>query len=225
MYRKKMPKKIIIITISFILTVFLLINIAGIFIYNKGLKVLPSNMPVFLNLKEFSRFNELLWISETGNTAMKITPVNQYKYFLNIYFNRGSMENYQKMPDKNGWRIANQAAKLIIINSENQNKTSMIDWHFDGYTVFIWVSKNISADKCLNIIADKSYFGNGYYGIQKAAAGYFGKKAEDLSDDEIIYLLTVFSNPILYDPVRQPGNFKRKFDSIRKTLQNEIFLN
>ena len=61
----------------------------------------------------------------------------------------------------------------------------------------------------LNVV----YFGEGSYGIQRAAHTYFGKDVEDLSLAECASIIAITNNPSRYDPfISQDNNASRRRD-------------
>ena len=50
------------------------------------------------------------------------------------------------------------------------------------------------------------YFGNGYYGIQAAAQGYFSKNIDQLDLSQTAFLCAIPNNPTLYDPINNKNN-------------------
>lgn len=64
------------------------------------------------------------------------------------------------------------------------------------------LEKKFSKDQILEFYMNNIYFANGYYGIQAAANGYFGKSAGELSLSQITFLCAIPNNPTLYNPIR-----------------------
>lgn len=62
------------------------------------------------------------------------------------------------------------------------------------------LEKKFSKDKILEFYINNIYFGNGYYGIEAAARGYFSKSVNELSLGEIAFICAIPNNPTLYDP-------------------------
>lgn len=62
------------------------------------------------------------------------------------------------------------------------------------------IEKKFSKDKILEFYINNIYFGNGYYGIEAAARGYFSKSVTELSLGEIAFICAIPNNPTLYDP-------------------------
>jgi len=72
----------------------------------------------------------------------------------------------------------------------------------------VLVARNIEAtftkQQILALYLNQIYLGNGYYGVEAAARGYFGKPARDLSLPESALLAALPKAPSNYDPRRFP---------------------
>jgi penicillin-binding protein 1A len=62
-----------------------------------------------------------------------------------------------------------------------------------------------SKDSILTAYLNTIYFGNGAYGVQRAARTYFGHAASKLTLPEAALLAGIPEDPSLYDPVRHPA--------------------
>ncbi len=62
------------------------------------------------------------------------------------------------------------------------------------------LEKKYSKDKILEYYLNNIYFANGYYGIEAASYGYFGKGVSSLSLSQIAFLCGIPNNPTKYDP-------------------------
>jgi penicillin-binding protein 1A len=67
-----------------------------------------------------------------------------------------------------------------------------------------------SKDKILTAYLNTIYFGNGAYGIERAARTYFGHSALKLSLPEAALLAGIPEDPSLYDPVAHPRTAKTR---------------
>ena len=94
-----------------------------------------------------------------------------------------------------GSTITQQLARNMYLNTE---KT----WQRKMEEIFIAkeLEKKYSKDEILEFYLNNIYFGNGYYGIEAAARGYFSKSVEYLTLSERIFLCAIPNNPTLYDP-------------------------
>ncbi len=55
-------------------------------------------------------------------------------------------------------------------------------------------------DEILEFYINNIYFGNGFYGIEAAAMGYFNKTVTDLTNSEMLFLCAIPNSPSKYDP-------------------------
>jgi penicillin-binding protein 1A len=62
------------------------------------------------------------------------------------------------------------------------------------------IEANFSKDQILGMYLNKAYFGDGLYGIEAAARGYFGKHAHDLTTAEGALLAGLVKSPSTYAP-------------------------
>ncbi|HEX2111510.1 MAG TPA: PBP1A family penicillin-binding protein [Gaiellaceae bacterium] len=71
-----------------------------------------------------------------------------------------------------------------------------------------------SKDRILTAYLNTVYFGNGAYGIQRAARVYFGKKARELTLPEAALLAGIPANPAAYDPVTNPRTARERRQTV-----------
>ncbi|MFN8224695.1 MAG: PBP1A family penicillin-binding protein [Gaiellales bacterium] len=76
-------------------------------------------------------------------------------------------------------------------------------------------------DRILTAYLNTIYFGNGAYGIQRAAQTYFGKTAKELTLPEAALLAGMLTNPARYDPVQHPVTAKARRDYVLGLLHDE----
>lgn len=60
-------------------------------------------------------------------------------------------------------------------------------------------------DQILELYLNKVYFGDGYYGVEAAARGYFARHASDLTIDQAALLAGLIQSPSAYAPTGNPG--------------------
>lgn len=65
----------------------------------------------------------------------------------------------------------------------------------------IEIEKEYSKDEILEMYLNKSYFGNGVWGIQDASRKYFGHDANSVTIDEAAVLVGMLKGPSLYNPI------------------------
>ena len=78
-------------------------------------------------------------------------------------------------------------------------------------------------DRILTAYLNTIYFGNGAYGIERAARTYFGHNAKKLTLPEAALLAGIPEDPSLYDPVAHPRTARtRRTTVLRLMLQQHI---
>jgi penicillin-binding protein 1A len=78
-------------------------------------------------------------------------------------------------------------------------------------------------DKILTSYLNTIYFGNGAYGVERAARTYFGHGAKKLTVPEAALLAGIPADPSLYDPVAHPKHAKaRRTTVLRLMLQQGV---
>lgn len=109
--------------------------------------------------------------------------------------------------------ITQQLAKNIFLSNE-QTYTRKVKEMF----VALELEKVYSKQDILEFYLNNIYYSNGYYGIQAAAQGYFGKDANDLTLSEIAYLSAIPNRPTYYDPYEHPENTIKRRNKILKDM-------
>jgi penicillin-binding protein 1A len=80
-----------------------------------------------------------------------------------------------------------------------------------------------SKDQILTAYLNTIYFGNGAYGVERAARTYFGHSASKLTAWEAALLAGIPADPSLYDPVAHPRNaLARRTTVLRLMLQQNV---
>src|SRR5690348_7664475 len=78
-------------------------------------------------------------------------------------------------------------------------------------------------DKILTAYLNTIYFGNGAYGIERAARTYFGHSARKLTLPQAALLAGIPKDPSLYDPVAHPRTAEaRRTTVLRLMLQQQV---
>lgn len=94
-----------------------------------------------------------------------------------------------------GSTITQQLARNIFLSFEES-------WQRKAKEIFIAIEleKKYSKNEIMEFYLNNIYFANGYYGIQSASLGYFGKGVNDLSLAQITFLLSIPNSPTRYNP-------------------------
>jgi penicillin-binding protein 1A len=86
------------------------------------------------------------------------------------------------------------------------------------------IEQSYSKDEILEMYLNQIYFGDGAYGIQSAARGFFGKDVEDLSLSECALLAGLPRNPRGYSPFRHPDAAKRRRGLVLTSMEECGFI-
>lgn len=116
-----------------------------------------------------------------------------------------------------GSTITQQLARTVYLTNEVSYERKLVE-------VFLaWELEELYSKKdILEFYLNNIYFANGFYGIQAAAKGYFGKSVKDLSLSETVFLCAIPNNPSLYDPyLRLEKTVERRDRMLLQMLQDE----
>ena len=94
-----------------------------------------------------------------------------------------------------GSTITQQLARNIFLSFEES-------WQRKAREIFIAIEleKKYTKKEIMEFYLNNIYFANGYYGIQSASLGYFGKGVNALSLSQITFLLSIPNSPTRYNP-------------------------
>lgn len=76
------------------------------------------------------------------------------------------------------------------------------------------IENAFSKDEILEMYLNQIYLGNGLYGVEAAAQGYFGKPAVELQAEEAALLAALPKAPSTYDPRRNPEAARERRDLV-----------
>lgn len=94
-----------------------------------------------------------------------------------------------------GSTITQQLARNIFLSFEES-----LERKAKEIFISIELEKKYTKQELMEFYLNNIYFANGYYGIQSASYGYFGKSVTSLSLSQIAFLLSIPNSPNRYDP-------------------------
>lgn len=115
-----------------------------------------------------------------------------------------------------GSTITQQLARTIYLSNERTWERKVEEMYIAAE-----LEQKYTKDQILEFYINNVYFGDGYYGIQAAAEGYFGIDISHLSLSQMIYLCAIPNNPTLYNPRKNPSNTIERRNRILKTMLDE----
>ena len=98
-----------------------------------------------------------------------------------------------------GSTITQQLAKNLYFTQER----SFIRKAAEVFMAFR-LEQTYSKDEILELYVNSIYFGDGYYCVRDASAGYFGKEPADMTDDEATLLAGIPNAPSVYSLTANP---------------------
>lgn len=109
--------------------------------------------------------------------------------------------------------ITQQLAKNVFLTND-------VTWERKITEMFIAVNleEQFSKAEILEFYINNIYYGNGYYGVQAAAEGYFNKPIGELSLSELVFLAGIPKNPSRFDPITKYDTAVERRDFILKQL-------
>lgn len=126
---------------------------------------------------------------------------------------------------KNAGEVTQGGSTITQQLSRNVFLTHKVSWQRKVEEIFISIEleKKYSKEDIMEYYLNNIYFSNGYYGIQAASQGYFGKDAEELSLSQITFLCAIPNGPSLYDPYKNPDNtIKRRNRILEEMLEDQV---
>lgn len=113
-----------------------------------------------------------------------------------------------------GSTITQQLARTVFLNQDVTVKRKV-----NEIFIAMELEKKYSKDQILEFYINNIYFGNGYYGIEAAAKGYFNRDVKELTLSETAFLCAIPNNPSIYDPFKHMDKTKKRRDRILKALK------
>ena len=120
-------------------------------------------------------------------------------------------------------RIVQGASTITQQLSRNIFLSHEVTWQRKIEEMFIaWeLEKMYDKEDILEYYLNNIYFGNGYYGVESAAKGYFSKSASELSISEQAFIAAIPNNPTKYNPLKKFDNVLARRDLILEQMYKE----
>lgn len=115
--------------------------------------------------------------------------------------------------------ITQQVAKNVFLSQE-------VTWERKIKEIFLaWeLEKMYSKEQILEFYLNNIYFSNGYYGVEAAAKGYFGKSVSELSVSEQAFIAAIPNNPTKYNPLTNYDATLSRRNLILKELRDADYI-
>lgn len=80
------------------------------------------------------------------------------------------------------------------------------------------MERELTKDEILELYVNSIYFGNGYYSVEQASQGYFGKEPEEMSEYESTLLAGIPNAPSVYALTANPDLAARRQEQVVERL-------
>lgn len=178
----------VLIALAFVAAVIALFPLAAIeVLYRYGL---PKGGPLpevpAVTLPELVR--EAVWLAAGEKPERSVQPM--YPSTIIETFRHGIRD---RPPGDSAAALASRLATIM-------DPHPMLTWHLAHWARWVWLTRNMTSDQLVQFIAEKSYFGHQIYGLQAAAAAYYGKDIASLASEQIALLVSLPNAPTRRDP-------------------------
>ncbi len=112
-----------------------------------------------------------------------------------------------------GSTITQQVAKNLFLTPERTIKRKIQE-----LLLALWLEHKFTKDQILTIYLNRVYMGAGTYGIEAAAAKYFGRPAATLSTYEAAMLAGLLKAPSRYNPLAHPDRAEARARQVLKNM-------
>jgi penicillin-binding protein 1A len=112
--------------------------------------------------------------------------------------------------------ITLQLVRLLFADTATTGVTQKVRQALMAYQLEATTSKERVLEAYLNMV----YFGNGRYGVESAARGYFGKPASALTLSEAALLAGVIRSPSRFSPVVSPALARDRRNAVLKRMRD-----
>lgn len=118
-----------------------------------------------------------------------------------------------------GSTITMQLARNVFISKERSFERKIKEMY-----IAVAMEKKYSKMKIMEFYLNNIYFMNGYYGIQAASKGYFGKSVNELDLSQIVFLCAIPNSPTYYDPLEHKDHTLERRDRMLKQMEEDGYI-
>ena len=213
----KWVKRILIILLLILILVTGIVLLNGYHLYQSVF----SETSLSDKIKEIKEDEDYVSLSDVPDYYKNaIIAVEDHRYYNHgpidiIAIGRAVVSNIQAGSfNEGGSTITQQVAKNLYFITEDDvisRKIAEIFMAFD-------LENHYSKDDILEFYMNTIYFGEGYYGIKEAAAGYYNKEPKDLTLYEATMLAGVPNAPSVYAPTVNPDLAKSRQGKVIRSM-------
>ena len=124
-----------------------------------------------------------------------------------------------KAPEQGGSTITQQLAKNEYFTQEKR-----LERKFAELFMAIKIENELSKEEIFALYSNSIYFGSGYYGLDSAAKGYFGKDIPELSEYECAMLAGIPNAPTAYSPDSSPELARERTEKVIENMVSAEYI-
>jgi penicillin-binding protein 1A len=121
--------------------------------------------------------------------------------------------------EQGGSTITQQLARLAFLTPDKAYRRKLQE-----VVLATRIEESFSKDEILEMYLNKAYFGDGLYGVEAAARGYFGKHAADLDVAEAALIAGLVKSPSTYDPTVNPDRAMARRNVVLRVMRDAGFI-
>ncbi|KXT75273.1 penicillin-binding protein PBP1A [Streptococcus sp. DD12] len=157
------------------------------------------------------------------NLTNAITAIEDHRFYkhrgIDVYRIIGAAwHNLISSSTQGGSTLDQQLIKLAYFSTNVSDQT--LKRKIQEAWLAIQMERKYTKEEILTFYVNKVYMGNGLYGMQTAAKGYFGKELKDLSIAQTALLAGLPQAPTSYDPYTNPDAAKTRRDDVLQQMYN-----
>lgn len=213
----KWVKRILIVLLLALIIITAIILLNGYHLYQSVL----SETSLTDKINEIKENEDYVSLSDVPNYYKNaIIAVEDHRYYDHgaidiIAIGRAIVSNIQAGSfNEGGSTISQQVAKNLYFITEDDVVSRKIAEIFMAFDL----ENHYSKDDILEFYMNTIYFGEGYYGIKEAAAGYYNKEPKDLTLYEATMLAGVPNAPSVYAPTVNPDLAKSRQGKVIRSM-------
>lgn len=109
-----------------------------------------------------------------------------------------------------------QLARGLFCRPERRLNQALAEWRTS-----IQIERHFNPDQVLTIYLNRTYFGDGVYGIENASEYYFEKNCRDLSTSEAALLAGLIRRPSYLSPTKHPDRALVRRNEVLDEMANQ----
>jgi len=123
-----------------------------------------------------------------------------------------------------GSTITQQLAKTMYPRREGVGKIGMVWIKFREWITAIKLERNYTKEEIVDMYLNAVFYGSNSYGIQSAAAQFFGKRPSELLTEESAVLVGMVNKPTRYNPAINPDKALQRRNTVLDRMTTSGYL-